>query len=70
MNTCDTPALSTQILRKDSEGADTNPEFYYCSVIGKLNFLEKSSRPDIVYAIHQCARLSVAPKKSHSEPVK
>ena len=38
-NTHNTPALST--LHKDSEGADMNPKFHYCSIIGKLNFVEK-----------------------------
>ena len=46
------------------------PEFHYCSVIGKLNFLEKSTRPDISVSIHQCARFSESPKKSHPEAVK
>ena len=43
--------------------------FDYRSVIGKLNFLEKSTRPDIAYATHQCARFSADPKKSHGEAV-
>ena len=46
------------------------PEFHYCSVIGKLNFLEKSTRPDISFSVHQCARFSDSHKKSHAEAVK
>ena len=46
------------------------PEFHYHSVIGKLNFLEKSTRPDISISVHQCARFSESPKKSHAEAVK
>jgi hypothetical protein len=42
----------------------------YRSVIGKLNFLEKSTRPDIAYAVHQCARFTANPKLSHAEAVK
>ena len=38
-------------------------------VIGKLNFLEKSSRPELAYAVHQAARFSKSPKKSHTEHV-
>ena len=45
-------------------------EFNYRSVIGKLNFLEKSTCPDIAYAVHQCARFSVDPKHSHADAVK
>ena len=48
------PALSTVILQKDMKGEDLNKDFHYQSVNGKLNFLEKSTRPDISYAIHQC----------------
>jgi hypothetical protein len=38
-------------------------------VIGKLNFLEKSTRPDIAYAIHQCARFCEDPKQVHFDAV-
>ena len=46
------------------------PEFHYRSVIGKLNLLEKSTRPDVSVSIHQCARFSERPKRSHAEAVK
>ena len=46
------------------------PEFHFRSVIGKLNFLEKSTRPDISISVHQCARFSDAPKKRHAKAVK
>jgi hypothetical protein len=42
----------------------------YRSVIGKLNFLEKSSHPDLVYSVHNAARFSSAPKESRSQSVK
>jgi hypothetical protein len=35
--------------------------------VGKANFLEKSARPDIAVAVHQCARFSADPKQSHEE---
>jgi len=41
----------------------------YQSVIGKLNFLEKSTRLDISFAICQCARFSIDPHVSHTEAV-
>jgi hypothetical protein len=34
-----------------------------------LNFLEKSTRPDISYATHQVARFSEDPKASHDEAI-
>ncbi|KAL7563769.1 hypothetical protein ACA910_020453 [Epithemia clementina (nom. ined.)] len=68
----ETPALSTVILHKDEQGKpmDQQANFHYRSVIGKLNFLEKSTRPDISYAVHQCARFSESPKESHAKAVK
>ncbi|KAL7567275.1 hypothetical protein ACA910_016741 [Epithemia clementina (nom. ined.)] len=65
-----TPALQSVLLHKDPEGDPFNKEFYYHSVIGKLNFLKKSTRPDISYAVHQCARFSSQPKQSHGLAVK
>ena len=46
------------------------PEFHYRSVIGKLNFLEKSTRPDISNSMHQCIRFTEHPKICHAEAVK
>jgi hypothetical protein len=37
------------------------------SVIGKWNFLEESTRPDISYVVHLCERFSPVPKKEHAE---
>ena len=65
-----TPCLSTVLLHKDPKGKPMNTEFNYCSVIGKLNFLEKSTCPDITYAVHQCACFSADPKQSHVDAVK
>ena len=65
-----TPTVTSTLLHKDTDGPDMQPEFHYRSVIGKLNFLEKSTRPDISVSVHQCARFSEAPKKSHAEAVK
>jgi hypothetical protein len=30
-----------------------------------LNYLASSTRPDIAFAVHQCARFCVNPKRSH-----
>ena len=38
--------------------------------IGMLNFLAGSTRPDVAFAVHQCARFSAEPKKSHETAVK
>ena len=47
-----------------------NDDFRYRSVIGKANFLEKSTRPDIAVAVHSCARFSSEPKQSHADAVR
>ena len=54
-NPKDTPPITTKLLRKDANGPDMTPDFHYHSVIGKLNFLEKSTRPDISVSVHQCS---------------
>ena len=65
-----TPAASSKILHRNLEGTDFKGDFDYQSVIGKLNFLEKVSRPEIAYAVHQCARFSTNPKELHAEAVR
>ena len=35
-----------------------------------LNFLAATTRPDILFAVHQCARFSTNPGKEHEEAVK
>lgn len=49
------PAVSTHLLQQDSEGDTFNEHWDYRSLIGKVNFLEKSTRPNIAFAVHQCA---------------
>ncbi|MGH7974665.1 MAG: reverse transcriptase domain-containing protein, partial [bacterium] len=68
-NTKDTPALTTP-LHKDEFGKERETKWNYPSVIGMMMFLQANSRPDISYAVHQCARFSHFPKKIHEEAVK
>jgi len=67
---CRLPALSSILIHKDSNGKDFTGNFHYCPIIGKLIYLEKPTRPDIAYAVHQCACFSSQPKQSHGEAVK
>ena len=69
-NSKTTTAVTSNLLHKDTNGPDMSPDFHYCSVIGKLNFMEKSTQPDISVSVHQCARFSESPKRSHTEAVK
>ena len=64
-----TPAASTKMLTRDLDLPKFNNSFNYRRVIGKLNYLEKGSRPDIAYAVHQCARFCSDPRKTHAEAI-
>ena len=64
------PARPSVILQRDLEGPVFDEYWNYRSVIGKLNFLEKSTRPDIAYAVHQSARFAANPKASHASAVR
>jgi histone deacetylase 1/2 len=64
-----TPAAATKILRRDETAPSFDQRFNYRRAVGKLNFLEKSTRPDISYATHQVARFSEDPKASHGEAI-
>ena len=64
-----TPAV-IGALPKDADGAACNETFNYASVVGMLMYLTGHSRPDIGFAVHQCARYTHHPKRSHEEALK
>jgi hypothetical protein len=64
-----TPTAATVILDKDLDGEDFDKSFCYRAVIGKLNFLEKSARPDIAYMVDQGARFAAKLKASHRKAI-
>jgi hypothetical protein len=68
--TKDKAAPSSTILRRDLDGEPFAERWDYRSIIGKLNFLEKSTRPEIAYAVHQCARFASNPRQSHANAIK
>jgi hypothetical protein len=63
---------NTSVPLTDHKGSpDHNPkDFEYRHVIGKLLYLEKSTRPDKSCAVHQCARHCANPKFQHTAAVK
>jgi len=52
-----TPVLSSVLLYKDPNGTPFDASF-------------KSTRPELAYAAHQCARFCSNPKRSHGEAIK
>ena len=65
----DTPA-DTSPLPKDSNGTPADPVFPYASIIGMLLYLSGHSRPDIAFAVHQCARYTFQPTHRHVTALK
>ncbi len=52
---------------KDKPAFDLN--FNYRSAVGKLNYLAQTTRPDIMYAMHQIAKYLSDPRQSHGEAI-
>lgn len=58
------------ILRTEPKAEPFSADWNYRSIIGKLNFLAQNTRPDIAFAVHQCARFVCQPMKPHQDAVK
>jgi hypothetical protein len=63
------PAKVSKILHAHLDKPPFSLNFSYHSVIGKLNYLAQTTRPDIVYANHQLAKYSSDPREPHREAV-
>ena len=63
-------AVSSKILFSHKEYQPFDNSFHYISVIGKLNYLEKSCRPGIAYIVHKCESFSKDPRKEHREALR
>ena len=61
-----TPA-ETSPLPKDVDGSPACGSFNYAAVIGMLLYLSGHTRPDIAFAVHQCARYTFNPTKRHEQ---
>jgi hypothetical protein len=64
-----TPASPTP-LSTDANGKMFDEEWEYASAVGMAMYLSSNSRPDIQFAVHQCARFTHCPKASHGEALK
>ena len=57
------------ILHRDSEGAERKWDWNYRTAVGMLTYLQGNTRPDISVHVHQCARFSIDPKRSHERAI-
>ena len=64
-----TPAAQ-EPLGTDKDGEAFDEDWNYQSSIGMLLYLSSNTRPDITFSVHQAARFSHNPKKSHGQAVK
>jgi hypothetical protein len=65
----DTPAERNP-LPKDSNGTPADGIINYASVVGMLLYLSGHTRPDIAFAVHQCARYTFNPTERHVNALK
>jgi hypothetical protein len=68
-NPSTTPA-NKETLGTDKNGLIAQETWNYRSVVGMLLYLASNSRPDIAFAVHQCARFSHCPRASHEIALK
>ena len=58
------------VLQKDVDGEGPILEWHYRSVVGMLNYLTKTTRPDIAMAVYQVSRFCQNPRRSHEQAVR
>ena len=60
-----------RILGRDHTGEDRHYEnnWNYRTAVGMLTYLQGNSRPEIAVHVHQCARFSINPKRSHEAAI-
>ena len=63
-----TPA-TLPLLHRDPQGSDRKYKWNYRAIVGMLNYLTGSTRPDLAMAVHQVARFSNDPKLSHEKAI-
>ncbi len=63
------PVTVSKILHAPLDKPPFSLNFGYHSVIGKLNYLAQTTRPDIVYTTYQLAKYSSDPREPHREAV-
>ena len=67
---CKATPAATMPLGMDAKGRPFNETWNYATVAGMLLYLSSISRPDIQFAVHQCAHFTHCPRNSHADAVK
>ena len=67
-NVKDSPALK-QVLGKDIGGPERRHNWNYRQAVGMFNYMQSTTRPDIAFAAHQCARFCSNPKLCHERTI-
>ena len=67
-NPCHTPA--DRLLHRDTSGKERESTWSYRTVLGIFNYIAMTTRPDISFAVSQCARFAENPKQSHEQALK
>jgi hypothetical protein len=57
-------------LGRDLKGTPFSQDFNYASVVGMMMYLCNNSRPDIAFAVNQCARYTHFPTEKHGAYLK
>jgi hypothetical protein len=58
------------ILNCNKQRQEQQNNFHYQSIIGQLSYLSAMSKPEIHFAVFQCAQFCKTPKMSHKKTVK
>src|SRR5210317_2093779 len=70
VKTKEVPCKISEVLKRDRDGTPFDKSFDYRSVIRKLNHIERCSRLNIAYIVHQCARFMSEPRRIHGNAKK
>ena len=67
-NSVATPALK-EPLGTNAHGEHCTHNWDYAQIVGMLMYLSTNTRPDIQFAVHQCARFTHCPRHSHERAI-
>jgi len=68
-NAKETPCSATPLGTDASGPRHDNNEWEYASAVGMLMYLAGNAHPEIQFSVHQCARFTHAPRKTHAQAV-